>query len=118
MEYICNRMKKIMNNNKGLTLVEVMVAFAILMTGIAGLAQTTNFSLNLTKKAAAIQKGVDELESQYNDGREATATVSHTAITLTFDDGRTCTMDSNLKEYTQEVDGKTYKMQAVERATD
>lgn len=50
---------------EGMTMVEVIVAFAVLMIGLAGIYKVTLMSWNMVVKAVTIQAEVDDLMNQY-----------------------------------------------------
>lgn len=49
----------------GMTMVEVIVAFAVLMIGLAGMYKVTLSSWNMVIKSSEIQSQVDDLMNQY-----------------------------------------------------
>ncbi|MEF9945408.1 MAG: prepilin-type N-terminal cleavage/methylation domain-containing protein [Lachnospiraceae bacterium] len=69
----------------GMTIVEVIVAFAVLMIGLAGLYKATLLSSNMVAKATQIEKQVDELMNQYYKGElvEKPETSKKVAVTIT-----------------------------------
>lgn len=124
MRSIQARIKSIFGNESGFTLVEVLVAFVILMIGLAGLTQTTSFSLNLTTRASTIQKGVDDLVSDYNSGtfgngnENATKNSAENELELSIGnsgDKDTCEIDGNLNTYTKNINDKEYMLQDYTR---
>lgn len=59
-----------MNNKKGMTMVEVMVAFVILLIGLASLYKATVFAGEQVKKSQIVKEQVDNLmEGYYTENR-------------------------------------------------
>lgn len=67
----------------GMTMVEVIVAFAILMIGLAGMYKITLMSGNMIAKASSIQKQVDDLMNQYYEGKLTDTEVVQENIKIT-----------------------------------
>lgn len=72
-----------MRNNKGMTMVEVMVAFVLIVMGLGGLYKATQFSSNLLVRADKLQEEADEMVSQYYQAEPKTDTNQ----SITFTDG-------------------------------
>lgn len=53
----------------GMTMVEVIVAFAVLMIGLAGIYKVTLLSGNMVVKASTIQSQVDDLMNKYYEDK-------------------------------------------------
>ncbi len=71
----------------GMTMVEVIVAFAVLMIGLAGMYKVTLLSWNMVSKASFIQKQVDELMNQYYEGTMTENTIVEGEIQIQNKDG-------------------------------
>ncbi|MDD4369762.1 MAG: prepilin-type N-terminal cleavage/methylation domain-containing protein [Anaerostipes sp.] len=78
-----------MKNQKGMTMVEVMVAFVILLLGIAFLYRSTLFSLNQAKMAQEIQKHSDDSYADYYNKAGSSSTEKTTEISISAKDGNT-----------------------------
>ena len=59
------RIKHILKGRDGMTLVEVLAAFAILLMGIAFLYKSTVMSLNQIRKAREVQEQADRAVSEF-----------------------------------------------------
>lgn len=70
----------------GMTMVEVIVAFAVLMIGLAGIYKVTLLSGNMTIKASEIQAQVDDLMNKYYEDKLTDATLAAGAIEITEQD--------------------------------
>lgn len=124
MNRIRHRIKSIFENESGLTLVEVITAFVILLIGLAGLTQATSFSQTLSRNAVTIQHGIDDLVSDYNGGTfspqagngHAVKTEESSSLKLEFDDGTACTIPGNLNTYTKEINGRQYSLHDYSRS--
>lgn len=66
-----NIWKNIIKDRKGMTLVEVLVAFAILLMGIAFLYKSTVMSLNQIRKARLVQEQSDQAVSEFYEKKAA-----------------------------------------------
>lgn len=53
------------NNKSGMTIVEVMVAFLILLLAMSGLYKAAQVSGNMIERAVAVQDSVDELTKYF-----------------------------------------------------
>ncbi|MEF9940705.1 MAG: prepilin-type N-terminal cleavage/methylation domain-containing protein [Lachnospiraceae bacterium] len=74
-----NRIVDVIKEKKAMTLVEVIVAFAILLLGIASLYKASVLSLNQINKADEIQSQMDEtLASYYQADAKATTPITGT----------------------------------------
>lgn len=97
-----------MKNNKGMTIVEVMVAFVLLMIGLGGLFKATQFSTRLINRANERQQNVDAMMREYYENEP----VANQTQTVTFSaEGKSWNMQINMGEsdYTTE-DGETYQI--------
>ena len=63
--------KKIIQNEKGMTLVEVLVGFTILLVAISVLYTSTTFSLNLMGRAVDMQNQTDALMEAFYMGSQS-----------------------------------------------
>lgn len=72
--------KKIIKDRGGMTLVEVLVAFAILLMGIAFLYKSTVLSLNQIRKARVVQEQADEAVSQFYEKKASQSAEEQNAV--------------------------------------
>lgn len=93
-----------LKDKKGMTMVEIIVAFAILLIGLSMLYKTTVFSLQQIQKADKIQSEVDELLNGYylNQDEGKSAAPQNAAIEI---DGKSA---GNLQFYTADYENDGY----------
>lgn len=72
--------KRIIKERGGMTLVEVLVAFAILLMGIAFLYKSTVMSLNQIRKARLVQEQADRAASEFYEKKSAESTEKQTVV--------------------------------------
>lgn len=73
----------------GMTMVEVIVAFAVLMIGLAGMYKVTLLSGNMVIKAFSIQKQVDDLMNRYYKDELPDQTLAKETIEIREQTGQT-----------------------------
>lgn len=72
--------KNLIKARSGMTLVEVLVAFAILLMGIAFLYKSTVMSLNQIRKARLVQEQSDKAVSEFYEKKSSATTEKQTAV--------------------------------------
>lgn len=92
-------------NTSGMTMVEVIVAFAILMIGLAGMYKITLMSGNMVAKASSIQAQVDELMNQYYEGKLTDTTVMQENIIIKDDEGNDLIKMTPVIKYVENAEG-------------
>lgn len=74
-----------LKEKKGMTMVEIIVTFAILLIGLSMLYKTTVFSLQQIQKADRIQTEVDELMNGYYLNQDAGKTAAPQGASIEID---------------------------------
>ena len=74
------RIKHILKGRDGMTLVEVLAAFAILLMGIAFLYKSTVMSLNQIRKAREVQEQADRAVSEFYEKKAEESSEKQTVV--------------------------------------
>ena len=74
------RIKHILKGRDGMTLVEVLAAFAILLIGIAFLYKSTVMSLNQIRKAREVQEQADRAVSEFYEKKAEESSEKQTVV--------------------------------------
>lgn len=102
--------KQILKPNTGMTMVEVIVAFAIMLVLIAGFSKAITFTGRIMNKSSDESKQADALQQAYaTDTLEGISTLFSGSIELKIkgQEGESFTLDTPIFEGTYE-DGKLY----------
>lgn len=75
-----NIWENFIKDRKGMTLVEVLVAFAILLMGIAFLYKSTVISLNQIRKARLVQEQSDRAVSEFYEKKATESSEKQTVV--------------------------------------
>lgn len=99
-------MMKSLNNQKGTTLVEVLVAFTVLLIILMVFYQAVIASGNLLKKADQIESGIEKDDESFYENKENAQKINDEGVTLKDSSGKQITIQGSL--YKHEDSGRYY----------